>query len=62
MRIEIRKRADKGHNVRDVYEVRVVDADGRAIRMFRYPTIEAARRAARAWTVAYGDCPIDDKS
>jgi hypothetical protein len=30
--------------------------------MFRYPTIEAARRAARAWTVAYGDCPIDDKS
>jgi hypothetical protein len=62
MRIEIRKRADKGQNVRAVYEVRVVDADGRTIRMFRYPTIEAARRAARAWTVAYGDCPIDDKS
>jgi hypothetical protein len=52
MRIEIRKRADNGHNVRDVYEVRVVDADGPTIRMFRYPTIEAARRAARAWTVA----------
>jgi hypothetical protein len=26
MRIEIRKRADKGYNVRDVYEVRVADA------------------------------------
>jgi hypothetical protein len=30
--------------------------------MFTYPTIEGARRAAKAWTVAYGNCPIDDKS
>jgi hypothetical protein len=44
------------------YEVRVVDADGRTIRMFTYSTLESARRAARAWTVAYGNCPIRDKS
>ena len=24
--------------------------------------IESARIAARAWTAAYGDCPIDDKT
>jgi len=44
------------------YEVRVVDADGRTIRMFIYPTIESARTAARAWTAAYGNCPINDKT
>jgi hypothetical protein len=44
------------------YEVRVVDADGRTIRMFTYSTIENARKAARAWTAAYGNCPIVDKS
>ena len=44
------------------YEVRVVDADGRTIRMFIYSTIENARKAARAWTAAYGNCPIDDKT
>ena len=44
------------------YEVRVVDANGRLIRTFTYPTIESARRAAKAWTVAYSNCPIDDKS
>jgi hypothetical protein len=30
--------------------------------MFIYATIESARRAAKAWTVAYGNCPIRDKS
>jgi hypothetical protein len=44
------------------FQVRVVDADGRIVRTFTYPTIEAARRAARAWTVAYGNCPTEDKS
>ena len=44
------------------YEVRVVDTDGRTIRTFTYPTIEAARVAACAWTVAYGNCRIDDKT
>ena len=40
------------------FEVRVVDANGRLIRMFTYPTIDSARRAAKAWTAAYGNCPI----
>jgi hypothetical protein len=44
------------------FQVRVVDADGRIVRTFTHPTIESARRAARAWTVAYGNCPIEDKS
>jgi hypothetical protein len=56
MHIEILKHPIKG------FQVRVVDAKGRLIRMFTYPTIESARRAAKAWTVAYGNCPIDDKS
>jgi len=54
MRIEILKH--KG------FQVRVVDAKGQTIRMFRYPTIEAARRAAAAWTVAYGNCWVNDKT
>jgi hypothetical protein len=58
MRIEILKDKDviKG------FRVRVVDANGRIVRMFTYSTIESARTAARAWTVACGNCPIVDKS
>jgi hypothetical protein len=56
MHIEILKHPIKG------FQVRVVDAKGQLVRMFTYPTIESARRAAKAWTVAYGNCPIDDKS
>jgi hypothetical protein len=56
MHIEILKGDLKG------FRVRVVDADGRIVRTFSYPTIDGARRAARAWTVAYGNCPIVDKS
>jgi hypothetical protein len=44
------------------YEVRVVDAGGRTVRVFIYTTIESARRAAKAWTAAYGNCPIVDKT
>jgi hypothetical protein len=44
------------------YEVRVVDADGRTVRMFTYSTLESARKAARAWTAAYGNCPVVDKT
>jgi hypothetical protein len=44
------------------YEVRVVDADGRTVRTFTYSTLENARKAARAWTAAYGNCWIDDKT
>jgi hypothetical protein len=56
MHIEILKDTVKG------FQVRVVDADERIVRTFTYPTIESARRAARAWTVAYGNCPIVDPS
>jgi hypothetical protein len=59
MHIEILKDVVKGVAG---FLVRVVDADGRIVRTFTYPTIESARRAARAWTVAYGNCPIVDKS
>jgi hypothetical protein len=44
------------------FDVRVFDANGRLIRLFTYPTIESARRAAKAWTVAYNNCWINDKS
>jgi hypothetical protein len=56
MHIEILKHAPTG------YEVRVVGPDGQTIRAFSYRTIEAARRAARALTGAYGNCPVVDKS
>jgi len=56
MHIEILKHPIRG------FQVRVVDAEGRTVRMFTYPTIESARRAARAWTVAYGDCRVEDKT
>jgi hypothetical protein len=44
------------------FQVRVVDADGRIVRAFNYPTIEQARKAAMALTVPYDNCPIVDKS
>jgi hypothetical protein len=56
MHIEILKGDFKG------FRVHVVDAGGRTVRTFTYPTIEGARKAARAWTVAYGNCPVVDKS
>jgi hypothetical protein len=40
----------------------VIDHAGRTLRTFTYPTIDSARKAARAWTVAYGNCLIDDKT
>jgi DUF971 family protein len=54
--IEIRAHKSTG------YEVRVVDADGHTVRMFTYSTLESARKAARAWTAAYGNCAIADKT
>jgi hypothetical protein len=51
MRIEILKHAFQGFQ-----------ANGLTLRTFTYPTIESARRAARTWTVAYGNCPIHDMS
>jgi len=56
MRIEIVERTTKS------YEVRIIDPEGRTLRSFTYPTIDSARKAARAWTAAYGNCPIVDRS
>ena len=56
MRIEILDRTTKS------YEVRVIDHAGRTLRSFTYPTIEGARKAARAWTAAHDNCPIVDKT
>jgi hypothetical protein len=56
MHIEILKHPIEG------FQVLVVDSEGRTTRAFTYPTIEAARRAATAWTVAYGDCRVNDKT
>ena len=56
MHIEILKHPIKG------FQVRVVDAEGKTLRKFTYPTIESARRAATAWTVGYGDCQVNDKT
>jgi hypothetical protein len=56
MHIEILKDRTRG------FQVRVVDVERRTLRVFTYPTVESARRAARAWTGAYGSCPIVDKS
>jgi hypothetical protein len=42
------------------FEVRVVDANGRVLRRFTYATIEGARTAATAWTVAYDNCEVRD--
>ena len=46
---EILKRVGKSS------QVRVVNRRGGTL-MLTYPTIESARRAARAWTVAYNNC------
>jgi hypothetical protein len=56
MHIEILKHASRG------FQIRVVDAEGRTVAMLAYPTIDMARGAARSWTVAYGDCPVVDRS
>jgi hypothetical protein len=56
MRIEILEHALKS------YVVRIVNDDGRTLRTFTYLTVENASRAARAWTVAHGSCPVDDKT
>ena len=44
----------------DSYEVRVLDDQGRITRRFTYRDLLTARRAAVAWSVAYGDCEIMD--
>jgi hypothetical protein len=55
MHIEILKHPIKG------FQVRIVYAEGRTYGCSP-ATIESARRAARAWIVAFGDFAIEDKS
>jgi hypothetical protein len=56
MHIENLKHAIKG------FQVRIVDPEGHTRLMLTNPNIQSARRAARALTVAYGNCAIEDKS
>jgi hypothetical protein len=44
----------------DSWEVRVIDDKGLTTRRFAYRNLLAARRAAAAWSVAYGNCKIID--
>jgi hypothetical protein len=44
----------------DGFQVRVVNDDGKALRRFTYRTVEDARKAASAWTVAYDNCEVRD--
>jgi hypothetical protein len=44
----------------DHYEVRVIDDNGQITRRFAYRNLQAARRAATAWSAAYGNCDIVD--
>jgi len=47
-------------DLRDHVEVRVISDQGLTTRRFSYPDLLAARRAAAAWSAAYGDCEIID--
>ena len=44
----------------DNYEVRVINEHGLTTRVFTYRDLQAARRAAAAWSTAYGNCEIVD--
>jgi len=44
----------------DNWKVRVIDDHGLTTRKFTYRSLVAARRAAVAWSAAYGDCEIVD--
>jgi len=44
----------------DHHEVRVIDNKGQITRRFAYRNLQAARRAATAWSAAYGNCEIVD--
>jgi hypothetical protein len=44
------------------FEVRVIDDQGLTIRKFTYRDLQQARRAAAAWSTAYGNCPVIDQT
>jgi hypothetical protein len=45
-----------------VFEVQVLDDQDRTIRKFTYLSVQQARRAAAAWSTAYGNCPVIDQT
>jgi hypothetical protein len=44
------------------FEVRVIDDHDLTKRKFTYGNLKQARRAAAAWSAAYGDCPVIDQT
>ena len=44
------------------FEVRVIDDQGLTTRRFTYGNLQQARRAAAAWSTAYGNCPVIDQT
>ena len=42
------------------FEVRIVDGNGHVLLRYTYHTVESARRAPAAWTVAFDNCPVED--
>jgi hypothetical protein len=45
-----------------MFEVRVIDDQGLTTRKFTYGDLHQARRAAAAWSTAYGNCPVIDQT
>jgi hypothetical protein len=45
-----------------MFEVRIIDDQGLTTRKFTYNDVQRARRAAAAWSTAYGDCPVMDQT
>jgi hypothetical protein len=45
-----------------LFEVRVIYDRGLTTRTFTYTGLQQARKAAVAWSSAYGDCPIIDQT
>jgi hypothetical protein len=45
-----------------MFEVRVINDRGLMTRKFTYGNLQQARRAAAAWSAAYGDCPVIDQT
>jgi hypothetical protein len=45
-----------------VFEVRVLNDQGVTTRKFTYGNLQQARRAADAWSAAYGNCQIFDQT
>lgn len=45
-----------------MFEVRVINDQGLTMRKFTYTDVQQARRAADAWSAAYGNCQVIDET